>query len=230
MTNFNLGNPLIAGFSQLKFQNHDNFLDELYATIDRACMKIAASSKKISRRENLSEIYEIIKKLDVNDQKVLKSFIEKTLEDDISLRIVDIITEDFRFRASHDHYHNGHVDIHVQSSDLQHIWLGEAKIYSGNKYNQQGLSQLVHDYSKGGKNESGGILIYVDSTSLTIESIIDSWKTRLTTLSMDPENKLTGLVTELDPTDNCILHTKHNHHLSGRTYRIKHFCVDLRSN
>lgn len=204
-------------------------MEQLYKTIDRACRKIAYSSKKISYRQDLSKIYEIIDKLEKEDQIILKDFIERTLEDDISLRIVDIITEDKRFKAAHDFYNNGHVDIHVQSEDYEHTWLGEAKLYSGNKYTQQGLCQLVHDYSKGLKNESGGILIYVDSTNLTTPRIITNWKDRLLDLAKDPAQKLIDLQVINDEDDNSVLYSEHKHHLSERQYKIRHFCLDLRS-
>jgi len=231
MSDFSLLNQHIADLSiqQTLFKNNQEFQKILYGIIDRACEKIASSSKKISKMEEIGKIYEIINKMqDPEDQTILKNFIQKTLEDDISIRIVHIIGENENFIATHDQYNNGHVDIVVQSKDLQFKWMGEAKLYGGKGYTQQGLEQLVHDYSKGLSNESGGILIYVDSTKIKTDAIIATWKNHLENLSTDPANKLENLTSKIDPNDSSVLYTVHNHHLSNKPYFLKHFCVDLR--
>ncbi|AZN62709.1 MULTISPECIES: hypothetical protein [Acinetobacter] len=233
MCNYSLLNEHIASLSiqQTLFKDNEEFQKILYGIIDRACKKIASSSKKISRMEEINRIYEIINKMsDPEDKKTLKNFIHKTLEDDISIRIVHIISEHENFMATHDQYNNGHVDIVVESKDLQYKWMGEAKLYGGKGYTQQGLEQLVHDYSKGLPNESGGILIYIDSTNIKTDAIITTWKAHLENLSKDPVNKLENLKAIIDPKDSSILYTAHDHHLSNKPYFLKHFCVDLRFN
>lgn len=232
MDNFSLLNECIADLSiqQSIFKDHREFQQSLYKIIDRACRKIASGSKKVSRMENLEEIYRIANGLQDSDKKIILDYVHKTLEDDISIRIVDIISENENFKATHDQYNNGHVDIVVESIDLEHKWLGEAKIYSGKSYTQQGLEQLVHDYSKGLPNESGGILIYVDSTQIQTDRIIKEWKDHIENLSSDISNKLKDLKTSLDPKNPSILYSIHNHHLSNNPYLIRHFCLDLRFN
>lgn len=223
----------------IPFKDHQNFLFHLFESIDRACAKISSTSKKISKLKNIEKIYEIAEKLESADSKVLLSFIKDTLEDDISIRIVDIVSENFRFKATHDGYHNGHVDIYVQSYDLRHTWLGEAKIYGGNGYTEKGLKQLIEDYSKGKSNESGGILIYVDSTQIGVQEIIDSWKEHLELISEDDSKRLSGLTAPLselgvnyDEDNPEIIYSLHKHHKSksDKKYIIRHFCVDLRDN
>lgn len=233
MSNYSLLNEHIANLTiqQTLFENSREFQKCLYGIIDRACRKIASSSKKISRMEEINQIYKIIEKIqDTKEQTTLKNFIHKTLEDDISIRIVHIISEHENFIATHDQYNNGHVDIVVESKDAQYKWMGEAKLYGGKGYSQQGLEQLIHDYSKGLPNESGGILIYVDSTQIKTPAIISTWKNHLESLSVDPVNKLEELQTMIDPNDSSILHTVHKHHLSEKPYFLRHFCVDLRFN
>lgn len=216
---------------QSLFKDHQEFQQRLYVILDRAFSKIAAGSKKISRLEELKKVYEILEKMtDEDDKKVLQNYIEKTLEDDISIRIVHIISENEGFNAVHDQYNNGHVDIVVESSDLQHKWLGEAKLYAGNKYTQNGLEQLVHDYSKGLPNESGGILIYIDTTQIKSDKIISNWKERLEELAQDDANKLHNLTTLIDPNNASVLHSCHDHHYSNAKYFMKHWCLDLRFN
>lgn len=233
MGDFSLLNEHISDLTiqQSIFKDHKEFQRMLYKIIDRACRKIASGSKKISRIENINKIYEILDKIENPDDKnILQNFIQKTLEDDISIRIVHIISENECFNATHDQYNNGHVDIVVESNDFEHKWMGEAKIYAGQKYNQAGLEQLIHDYSKGLPNESGGILIYVDSTQLKTDKIIQEWKGRLEELSQDSTNKLENLKTQIDPNDSSILYTMHSHHLSNKPYFVRHFCLDLRFN
>lgn len=231
MSNFSLLNEHIADLTiqQSIFKDHKEFQKSLYRIIDRACRKIASSSKKISRMEDIKKIYEILDKMqDPEDKQVLQNFIHKTLEDDVSIRIVHIISEHESFNASHDQYNNGHVDIVVESTDSEHKWMGEAKLYAGQKYNQDGLEQLIHDYSKGLSNESGCILIYVDSTTIKTDKIIEKWKKRLEELSQDLSNKLEKLQTQVDPNDSSILHSVHYHHLSNKPYFMRHICLDLR--
>ena len=229
MSEFSVLNGTIKSLTQSEFKDHDDFLFNLYKIIDRACKKISGRSKRISKLENIQKIHEIINKLDASDKKELLTFVSKTLEDDISIRIIDIISENRNFLASHEGYHNGRVDILVDSWDYEHKWLGEAKIYSGPSYTEQGLKQLIYDYSKGEMNESGGILIYVDSTTLGISEIIKNWETKLTELSKNPDHKLKNITFEYDPKNKRILFTQHIHHLSKEPYRIRHFCVDLRN-
>jgi len=223
----------------IPFRNHSNFLFHLYHILDRACNKIAASSKKISKLKNIETIVEIRNRLQDDDRKALTKFIEDTLEDDLSIRIVDIVSENPRFNAVHDGYHNGHVDLFIQSFDLMHTWLGEAKLYSGLKYSEQGLQQLVESYSKGSKNESGGILIYVVDTQLAISTIIEDWKNHLLEISKDLSKSKVGMVQplsdlEIHSEEDCseILISLHTHHLSGSKdkYKIRHFCLDVRDN
>lgn len=228
MPNFSLLQGTVKSLTQAEFKDHDDFLFNLYKIIDRACKKISSRSKKISRLENIEKIHTIIDKLNEGDKKELLNFISKTLEDDISIRIIDIISENINFRVSHEGYHNGRVDILVDSWDYEHKWLGEAKIYSGPSYTEQGLKQLIYDYSKGDLNESGGILIYVDSTTLGTSEIIKNWKNRLEELSKDPAHRLENIEFEYDPQNPRILFTQHTHHLSKEPYNVRHFCVDLR--
>ncbi|MGR2672629.1 hypothetical protein ACUXVT_15405 [Acinetobacter soli] len=228
MSGFSILNGTIQSLTQNEFKDHDDFLFNLYRTVDRACKKISSRSKKISRLENIKKIHDILNRLDENDKKELINFISKTLEDDISIRIVDIISENLNFRVSHEGYHNGRVDILVDSWDYMHKWLGEAKIYSGPAYTEQGLKQLLYDYSKGELNESGGILIYVDSTNLGTTEIIKNWETKLLELSKNPDHKLKNIQFEYDSKNPRVLFTQHIHHLSKEPYKIRHFCVDLR--
>jgi hypothetical protein len=230
MSGFSLLQGTIQSLTQKEFSDHDDFLFNLYKVIDRACKKISSRSKKISKLENIEKIYKILEKLDQDDKKEVLNFISKTLEDDISIRIVDIISENCNFRVSHEGYHNGRVDILVDSWDYEHKWLGEAKIYNGPSYTELGLKQLVYDYSKGEFNESGGILIYVDSTTLGILEIIKNWERKLVQLSENPEHKLENIEFEYDIKNPRVLFTRHTHHLSKDQYRIRHFCVDLRDN
>jgi len=230
MSGFSILNGTVQSLVQKEFKDHDDFLFNLYRIIDRACKKISSRSKRISKLENIEKIHVILKKLDVDDKKELLKFISKTLEDDISIRIVDIISENLNFRVSHEGYHNGRVDILVDSWDYEHKWLGEAKIYSGPSYTEQGLKQLIYDYSKGEVNESGGILIYVDSTTLGIVEIIKTWEAKLIELEKDPNHKLESIQFEYDTKNPRILFTQHIHHLSKESYKIRHSCVDLRDN
>lgn len=228
MSGFSLLQGTIQSLTQKEFKDHDDFLFNLYRIVDRACRKIGSRSKKISKLENIEKIHAILNKLEESDKKELLNFISKTLEDDISIRIVDIISENLNFKVSHEGYHNGRVDILVDSWDAEHKWLGEAKIYSGPSYTEQGLKQLLYDYSKGELNESGGILIYVDSTTLGISEIIKNWKVKLEELSINPDHKLENIEFEFEERNPRVLYTQHIHHLSKEPYKIRHFCVDLR--
>ncbi|ATZ65456.1 hypothetical protein [Acinetobacter bereziniae] len=242
MTSIKILDGDVSELSQqlIPFKNHNNFLFHLYYAIDRARNKISSTSKKISRLRKIEKIYEIANnQLGDDDRKVLLGFIADTLEDDISIRIVDIISENVRFKASHDGYHNGHVDINVQSWDLKHTWLGEAKLYSGLQYTEKGLKQLVEDYSKGSSNESGGVLIYIDSTQLGTQEIVEDWKGHLELISKDHTKRLSDLSVNLldleienDEDDSEAFFSLHKHHRSksSNKYIIRHFCIDLRDN
>lgn len=79
------------------------------------------------------------------------------------------------YKASHDTFHNGHVDIYVQYKHF--IWLGEAKIYGSPTKVFDGFLQLTTRYSSSSSdNYHGGMLIYIQDTKLSSIEILDGWK------------------------------------------------------
>jgi len=231
MTKFNLNNKQLLKLYQVKnIESQDEFLQLLEDTLVDSSKRICTSRKKNTLAKNFAKLCESAKK-GFNDPESLKKHIkllEKILEDDITCRIVEHL--DLQgFRASHESDHNGHVDILVQSDDKVYTWLGEAKLYKGSKYSEKGLYQLVSDYSTGAENESGGVLLYLNETRLRVKEIMSEWRSHLTSLSVDENNRLENLTFEPKKGTSAIFYTSHAHHRSGDPYRIRHCCLDIRA-
>lgn len=231
MTRYNLNNDQVLKLYQIKnIESQEEFLSLLENALVDSSRRICTSRKKNTLAKNFTKLCESAKN-GFGDSKKLETHIqllEKVLEDDITCRIVEHL--DLQgFRASHESDHNGHVDILVQSDDKTYTWLGEAKLYKGSRYSEKGLYQLVSDYSTGMENESGGVLLYLNGTRLQVKEIMDEWQSHLTGLSVDSTNRLEGLTFEPKQGTSAIFYTNHIHHRSGDPYRIRHCCLDIRT-
>lgn len=226
MADFSLSNTDISKKTISNNSNgYNEFIQGFYECFYRLCEKVGSSSSKISKIS-----YSLLKEIDNVDDQVkarLTELANKLLEDDVSIRLADLLEEN-GYIAKHDVFNNGHVDLFVQSPDLKFKWLGEAKIYGGPKYLSTGFNQLNRRYSKGTVNEcAGGILIYITDTSLTALDIINKWKTALTVKAID-DVAMKEFVCSSNIENPLILDSTHTHHLSGLPYSIKHICLDLR--
>lgn len=236
MTKFDSGNfhshPLVQQFTNIVYvDSHEEFLLLLEEKLVEISNKISASSKKKSVIVNYEELLKFGQShvTTPKEFKRYKDLLEKTLEDDISTQISHML-EEAGFLSSHEPDHNGHVDLLVQSQNKKFKWLGEAKLYDGNKYHQKGLYQLIDDYSLGTQNESGGVLIYLNSTQYTVKEVMLSWEAYLKELSKDPLNRLKNFSSEFKEGTSAIFYSNHEHHRSGDPYRIRHCCLDIRIN
>lgn len=227
---FNLANNNIASHSIShaiqEFRSYDEFLNIIYELLDTVCKRIMQSSKKISILNQSNKLNDICSRINNEKDKIdLNKIFYTFLEDDISIRIVDLLNaSEPRLKATHDTYHNGHVDIHIIDKNENYTWLGEAKIYSGTEYIWDGLKQLL-DYSIESKNESGGILIYIDNSkkTLTTKRILNEWQETLRS-----KNELKELHIDERKNSQTSFITQHIHHRTGYFYTIKHLVVDLR--
>lgn len=221
--------PLIRKFTEIIFvDTHERFLELLEEKLIEISTTICSSAKKISTVANyqtLSNYQDQI--VCLQERKQYLNDLEKKLEDDISIQIVNLLNQS-GFDASHEEYHLGHVDIVVKSKNHKFKWLGEAKLYGGNKYSEKGLYQLINDYSLGNPNESGGVLIYINSTQYKVTQILAQWQEYLENLSEDKKNRLENLSCTYNADYPLVFFSEHEHHRTGLKYKIRHCCLDIR--
>lgn len=226
--------PLIRKFTEIIFvDNHERFLELLEDKLTELSTIVCASAKKNSTVENYKALYAYNTQIECPDsRKKYINELEKKLEDGISLQLIDLLNQS-GFDACHEEFHNGHVDIVIRSNNKKFKWLGEAKLYGGNKYSEKGLYQLLNDYSLGRLNESGGVLIYLNSTKYSVKKVMQNWDLYLKELSKDPNNRLEYFNSEFKKNkegkvDSSIFFSTHEHHRSGDPYPIRHCCLDIR--
>ncbi|MEG4070545.1 HEAT repeat domain-containing protein, partial [Microcoleus sp. Pol11C2] len=123
------------------------------------------------------------------------------------------------YDVSHETKIGGHVDIVVRKNDL--LWLGEAKIYSGNNNLWQGFEQLVTRYSTGDSNqENGGLLIYILRHE-DASSIMQKWQNYLLQQSLPDFSFRPCTMRSL-----AFIST-HKHERSGQAFHVRHIPVML---
>lgn len=123
------------------------------------------------------------------------------------------------YSATHDTQTGGHCDLHVEYKDYR--WTGEAKIYKGNAYLNEGFLQLSSRYTTGNTNQNqGALIIYIKNENA--QQIMSSWKT-------DFQSKHEEQVIELRDDVNkatCFFST-HTHQSSGTNFTTRHIPVLL---
>ncbi|MHA3891091.1 hypothetical protein [Acinetobacter sp. GXMZU3951] len=213
----------------INVDSHEEFLNLLEDKLVLASEKVCSSAKKNSSVKTFNELCDSAKR-NIQDPKELKlhlELLEKKLEDDISCQIAHMLDES-GFIAEHDPNHNGHVDILVRSQNKKFKWLGEAKLYGGKKYSEKGLYQLVNDYSLGNPNESGGVLIYLNSTQYNVMEVVTQWQEYLQEISIDSAARLKNFTYNYRADYPLIFISEHDHHKTGIKYKIRHCCLDIR--
>ncbi|WP_218945297.1 hypothetical protein [Acinetobacter sp. YH12239] len=227
-------NPMIQTLSEIIYvDSHDRFLELLEDKLTELSTLVCATAKKNTSVENYKSLFAYSDEIACPIKR--KSYIadlEKKLEDDISIQLINLLNQN-GFDAGHEDFHNGHVDIVIKSHNKKFKWLGEAKLYGGNKYSEKGLYQLINDYSLGKLNESGGVLIYLNSTQYSVKKVMQNWDSHLKELSKDTSNRLNSFTSEFKidkegKQDSSIFYSTHEHHRSGDPYRIRHCCLDIR--
>lgn len=226
--------PMIQILSETIYvDSHDRFLELLEDKLTELSIVVCSSAKKNSSIENYKSLLAYSDDIVCPIKK--KSYIanlEKKLEDGISIQLIGLLNQN-GFDAGHEDFHNGHVDIVIRSKNKKFTWLGEAKLYGGNKYSEKGLYQLINDYSLGHLNESGGVLIYLNSTQYSVKNVMQNWDSHLKELSKDSKNRLDHFTSEFKKNENgqqdsSIFFSTHEHHRSGDPYKIRHCCLDIR--
>lgn len=140
-------------------------------------------------------------------------------EDSISMALLTHLKA-LNYEAEHDPQHGGHCDLLVKSSVIKSEWIGEAKLWKGEKYIEGGLDQLLTRYSTGVPSENkGAILVYVKQENT--KSKLDRWSEHLKTVS---SQKNIDLDSDVHP---LRFDTTHQHPGSGLDYFVKHFFVML---
>ncbi|MFW2162758.1 hypothetical protein ACG93T_15520 [Acinetobacter beijerinckii] len=230
MTRISMKDPFVLQLYKIRnVKKYDEFLELLEEVLNEAAERIYSSLNKNSVVSTFKDLCESAEKniKDVDELKKHIVLLQKKLEDDISCRIVDHLDAK-GFVSSHDPNNKGHVDILVQNQSKKFKWIGEAKLYDGNRYHQKGLYQLINDYSSGGKFESGGVLIYLNKTQYSVKDEMQSWDAHLKELAKDPNNRLVNFDSKFDEDTSSIFYSQHTHHRSGDPYRIRHCCLDIR--
>ena len=123
------------------------------------------------------------------------------------------------YDATHDTQVGGHCDIHVERKNYR--WIGEAKIYKGNSYLNEGFLQLTTRYTTARVNQNqGGLLIYIRRENA--EEIMSNWKAEIEKIHKNDINKI-----DTDPKNPLAFFSDHKHKTSGCTYRTRHIPVML---
>ena len=161
----------------------------------------------------------------VRDLEAKAHYAHSQSEDQLSL-IIETQLKGMGYKASHDTFHNGHVDIHVQYRHF--LWLGEAKIYGSPTKIFEGFLQLTTRYSNSSTdNYHGGLLIYIQDTKLTSIDILNGWKTFVSDEQRKQDHSYE--ITCSDRTGrNLYFDSTMPHHKSGLEYFIRHMTIDLR--
>lgn len=126
------------------------------------------------------------------------------------------------YRASHDTYTNGHIDLRVEQNNF--VWLGESKISREIQRDygwiREGLEQLHARYATG-REAGSGLLIYIRGKNA--KAVLDEWRHRLI------KGKFCGLAMTEDPApgDALTFWSTHDHEASGLEVRTKHIGVAL---
>ena len=230
MTSINFNDPAVLQLYRIRHvDSYEEFLQLFEAVLDEASERICSNVNKNSEVKNFKELYASAQNniLDIGEFKKHVGLLQRKLEDDISCRIVDFL-DSKGFISTHDPNNKGHVDILVQNQSKKFKWIGEAKLYGGDKYHEKGLYQLINDYSTGRKFESGGVLIYLNKTQYSVKEVMQSWDAHLKELAKDPNNRLENFTSEFDEHTSSIFYSRHTHHRSGDPYRIRHCCLDIR--
>lgn len=161
----------------------------------------------------------------VNDLEGRAHYVKSHSEDQLSL-IVETQLNGMGYKASHDTFHNGHVDIHVKYHKF--LWLGEAKIYGSPSKIFEGFLQLTTRYSSSSQdNYHGGLLIYVQNTKLPTIDILEGWKDHVSDPVRKKENNY-EITCEDRIGRNLYFNSSMPHHKSGLPYLIRHQIIDVR--
>lgn len=131
------------------------------------------------------------------------------------------------YRAQHDSFVNGHVDIIVEAA--QHKWMAEAKRDYNLSKILKGFRQIFTRYTPGvSYNRAGtesGMLIYVQK-SANGSALMEKW---LAHLKKFCQRAYGEAITSNQCTDcDLFYYTEHTHFKSGHKVKIKHMPVLLR--
>ncbi|MCX9456695.1 hypothetical protein GOU96_06145 [Vibrio sp. R-1] len=141
-------------------------------------------------------------------------------EDAISSVIIKCL-KTLNYDAEHDTQHGGHCDILVKHQTLGFEWIGEAKLWKGQKYIADGLEQLLTRYATAVEGENcGGLLVYVKQPQA-----VEKMKTWRDTLAAHPStvslDSLDGNITSLE------FNSVQKAEATGLDYRLKNYFVSL---
>lgn len=195
--------------------NYQEFLEFLYDDIDFAIDRLSRHRDKYS------------KGLTINP---------KQGEDLINCTICDLLTAR-GWNAEHDTHVNGNADIVVSLKYEPYEWIGEAKIRSGNTNLEKGMKQLLHRYSTGRNLQNfGGLVIYIDGTSISLKEILEDWQKFILLPSKDSLDDDGILLPALSPVkkiepcneNQLIFYSIHKHPSTGLDYTVRHMIIDFR--
>lgn len=198
-------------------KDYQDFLDMLYNDIDFT-IKILGKSKNV--------YYQGMKDNSKNGEDLINTTICSMLESR-------------GWTARHDTSVNGHADIVVEVLGEPYQWIGEGKIYGTgrtNSYIYKGLKQLLYRYSTGLDDEnSGGILMYVNSTGKNQADILNDWKNFLhnknneTVNDDNEEMPYSPVISDRNCSKQSLaFFTTHKHPSTGLNYDIRHMIIDFR--
>ena len=213
LTNPTLSNPALRRRSITpQPDNYEQFLEMLYDDIDFG-------------------IKELAKYRDICHQGLQNN---PSQGEDLINAIICIILTARGWQASHETSINGNAYIVITLPYEDYQWLGEGKLYGGSSYTTKGFKQLAHRYSTGlsGQN-AGGLLIYINSTKLKQNKILNNWQEDLKNMencSCDDEilPLSTASSTQECPKNPLAFYSHHIHSLSGLDYVIRHMTLDFR--
>ncbi|EKN5029784.1 MULTISPECIES: hypothetical protein [Yersinia] len=139
-------------------------------------------------------------------------------EDQLTFQIITFLKGRL-YDAEHDTQHGGHVDILVKQQHGRFEWIGEAKLWDGPSYIQDGWIQLTERYSTGTINDNaGGLIIYIKQQKALDK--FQNWRSHFESnnecisLAFDQENPLR-------------FESKTAHPTSGLPYSVRHMAVCL---
>lgn len=219
MTN-TLTNPTLSNKRnrQLSIQpqpnNYGEFLDFLYDDLEYAISKLIKTRDKY---------YDGM----INNSRYGEDLINTSIANMLDMRGWD---------AKHSTHVNGNVDIIVTLPYEDYCWLGEGKINNSYVEIFGGFKQLFHRYSTGVDCESsGGVLVYVSNTNLSLTEIIKRWKNHFEehcnqTIVIDGNDFPTSPVKYFSncPKNSLVFYSHHEHPSTGLDYCIRHMFIDFR--
>jgi hypothetical protein len=145
---------------------------------------------------------------------------QKDDEDTITLNVCNMLDQHGAYKATHDTYRAGHVDLTVQHLDKKYKWSAEAKIFHSVSAINEGFLQLTTRYKFSPPEDRGGMLIYVFQPNASAK--MGDWRGKLEAEA--PE----GLVIQdCNRRPKLNFYSELKHKSTGLPFHIWHHCVVL---